>query len=52
MGLTIVLANSFLSYSAVNVMIKIVVATGVLFLSLIVLKQKDFMVIYRRLMKK
>jgi len=52
MGLTIVFTNSFLSYSVVNVIIKIVLATGVLFLSLIVLKQKDFMVIYRRLMKK
>ena len=52
MGLTILLTNSVFSYSIVNVMIKITLATGVLFIALIMFKQKDFMVIYRKLLKK
>ncbi len=52
MGLFIILINRLLDYSMFNVMVKIIVASGILFLSLILLRQKDFMVIYNRLLKK
>ncbi|MFW6263049.1 MAG: lipid II flippase MurJ, partial [Thermotogota bacterium] len=52
MGLSIMLINSLLAYSMLNVMIKILIAVMILIVSLIILKQKDFMVIYRKLLNK
>jgi len=52
MGSFIILVNQMLPYSMINVMAKIIIASGILFLSLIVLRQKDFMVIYKKVLKR
>ena len=52
MGLFIVLTNSLMVYSVIGVLLKITLSVAILFLTLFLLKQKDFMVIYRRLFRK
>jgi len=52
MGLLILLTNFLMVYSVLGVLLKITLAVVILFLTLFLLKQKDFMVIYRRLFRK